>query len=220
MYCETLTPSAPPAIARKPRAIPVHISGTTVPDCVCVLAGIEAGVLYVRSERQMPEDSPIVVSFDHVQLSGVVAGCQPDGAGWMIPVALSSCKRRLEERIPYGEEGTIGVVDGGVTAPRRCTIIDTSSFGMGLRLAFPVDTGSRVCIETNSTMVFGEIRYCHQRPEGEFVAGVLIVDVVPDARTQNQFSVMLNNLRWKLASSIRGREIPVYRANRQTRELY
>lgn len=215
MNCETSTTTAPATIARKAvKKIPVHISGTTVPDSICGLTGIDAGILYVRSERQMSESASVIVSFDHVQLSGVVAGCQPAGEDWMISIALSSCRRRLEERIPHGEESVIGVVEDGQTRLRRCTIIDTSSFGMGLRLAFPIDTGSRVCIEIDSAMVFGEIRYCHPKPEGQFVAGVLIVDVVPDVRTQNQFSVMLNNLRWKLASSIRGRDVPAYRADR------
>jgi hypothetical protein len=212
---EILTAPAPVQAVRKAaRTIPVHISGATIPDCFCSLVGIETGILYVHSDRQMSESSSIVVSFDHVQLSGVVAGCQPDEEAWMISIALSSCRRRLEERIPHGEESAVGVVEKGQTTMRQCTIIDTSSFGMGLRLAFPIDTGSRVCIETNTSMVFGEIRYCHSRPDGLFTAGVLIVDVVPDLRTQNQFSVMLNNLRWKLASSIRGRDVPAYRADR------
>lgn len=214
MNREILTTPAPARVTRKPaRSIPVHISGTTVPDCFCSLEGIEAGIVYVGSDRQMPESSSIVVSFDHVQLSGVVAGCQPNEDAWLISIALASCKRRLEERIPHGEESAVGVVEKGQTTMRPCTIIDTSSFGMGLRLAFPIDTGSRVCIEMNASMVFGEIRYCHPRPDGLFTAGVLIVDVVPDVRTQNQFSVMLNNLRWKLASSIRGRDVPAYRAD-------
>jgi hypothetical protein len=212
---EILNTNAPARSTRKAaRTIPVHISGTTVPDCSCALVGIEAGVLYVRSDRQMSESSPIVVSFDHVQLSGVVAGCQPDEDAWMISVALSSCKRRLEERIPHGEESAVGVLEKGQTTMRQCTIIDTSSFGMGLRLAFPIEMGSRVCIETNASMVFGEIRYCHSRPDGLFTAGVMIVDVAPDVRTQNQFSVMLNNLRWKLASTIRGKDVPAYRGDR------
>jgi hypothetical protein len=212
--CEILTTtSSAPGTHKAVRTIPVHITGTTVPDCFCALVGLEAGILYVRSERQMSESSPIVVSFDHVQLSGVVARCQPADEDWMITIALSSCRRRLEERIPHGEESVIGVVENGQTTLRSCTIIDTSSFGMGLRLSFPIDTGSRVCIETDSAMVFGEIRYCHPKLDGQFVAGVLIVDVVPDVRTQNQFSVMLNNLRWKLASSIRGRDVPTYRAD-------
>lgn len=214
MNCEILTTTAPARVAgRAARTIPVHISGTTIPDCICSLVGLEAGILYVRSDRQMAESSSIVVSFDHVRLSGVVAGCQPDEDAWMISVALASCRRRLEERIPHGEESAIGVVEGGQTTMRQCTIVDTSSFGMGLRLAFPIDTGARVCIETNASMVFGEIRYCHAKPDGQFIAGVLIVDVVPDVRTQNQFSIMLNNLRWKLASSIRGRDVPAYRAD-------
>jgi hypothetical protein len=212
---ETLTTTAPAPVSRKAaRTIPVHISGTMIPDCLCSLVGLEAGILYVRSDRQMSESSAVAVSFDHVQLSGVVAGCQPDEDAWMISVALASCRRRLEERIPHGEESAVGVVERGQTTMRQCTIIDASSFGMGLRLAFPIDTGSRVCIETNSAMVFGEIRYCQSRPDGLFTAGVLIVDVAPDVRTQNQFSIMLNNLRWKLASSIRGRDVPAYRADR------
>jgi hypothetical protein len=200
---------SPKAVKR----IPVHISGTTVPDCACGLVGIDAGILYVRAERQIPESSSIVVSFDHVQLSGVVAGCQGVEGEWVISVALGSCKRRLDERIPNGEETVIGVIEGDRTTQHPCTIIDTSSFGLGLCLSTPIDAGARVCVETESMMVFGEIRHCHTRPDGQFTAGVLIIDVVPDVRTQNMFSVMLHSLRWKLASSIRGKDVPAYRAN-------
>jgi len=195
----------------------VHISGMTVPDCDCELAGIDAGVLHVRSDRQIPESSSIVVSFEHVQLSGVVAECRPAERDWMISVALASCRRRLDDRIVTGQQGVISIVQGDGGAPRPCKIVDASSFGLGLRLSFPIATGARVCVEAESTMVFGEIRHCRPVPDsgtdGEFAAGVLIVDVAPDLRTQNRFSVMLNNLRWKLASSIRGRNIPAYRSH-------
>ena len=130
----------------------------------------------------------------------------------MISIALASCRRRLEERIQNGEEGTVGIIESDRTILRRCTITDTSSLGMGLRLSFPIATGARVCVETESTMVFGEVRYCRPGLDGDFIAGILIVDVVADVRTENQFSVMLNNLRWKLASSILGRDVPGYRA--------
>jgi len=214
-HSATLAPDRTLLETRKPlKRISVHISGTTVPDCACGLVGIDAGVLYVRSERQIPESSSIVVSFDRVQLSGVVAGCQPAEGEWVISIALASCKRRLDERIPNGEESVIGVVEGDRTTLRPCTIVDTSSFGLGLRLSFPIDPGARVCVETESMMLFGEVRHCHPKAEGEFIAGLLIIDVVPDVRTQNMFSVMLNNLRWKLASSIRGRDVPAYRADR------
>lgn len=221
--CETPAASVParpeafvqttPESRQSAKRIPVHISGTTVPDRSCELVGIDAGLLYVRSGSQIPESSPVIVSFDHVQLSGVVAGCQPAEEEWLMSVALGSCKRRLEERAPNGEEGLMGIVESAGTTLRPCTIIDTSSFGLGLALSLPIDTGTRVYVEAGSMIVFGEIRHCRRTPDGRFMAGVLIVDVVPDVRTQNMFSVMLNNLRWKLASSIRGRDVPAYRSD-------
>src|ERR1700691_1159684 len=128
---QTLTANVPAALEARPQGeksgqvrpdrrksakrIPVHISGSDVPDCPCQLVGIDAGMLYVRSERQIPETSSIVVSFDHVQLSGVVARCQPAEGEWVISVALASCKRRLEERIPNAEESVIGIVENDRT---------------------------------------------------------------------------------------------------------
>ena len=225
----TAPPSAPAARVRTRRAdpppvksTPVHISGATVPDCLCELSGIDTGVVCVRSERQIPESSAVVISFGRIQLSGVVAETRPTDEAWLISIALSSCRRRLDERIPHGSESVLGIVENGQTTLHPCTVIDTSTFGLGLRLSFPVDTGARICVETDSMMVFGEVRHCRpaldtfgsQGTATEYIAGVLIVDVVPDVRTQTRFSVMLNNLRWKLASGIRGREIPVYRAPR------
>src|SRR5271156_6438514 len=101
-------PFAPVQFSRpraKPiRRIPICISGQDVPDCPSELVGIEPGTVYLRSERQIPELSAVVVSFDHIRLSGVVAGCQPGIRGWVISIALASCRRRLDERIPQGEE--------------------------------------------------------------------------------------------------------------------
>ena len=185
-----------------------------MPDCVCELVGIDAGILYVRSERQIQEASPIIVSFDHVRLSGVVAGCQPAGQAWVISVALPAGKGRLEERVPASEKSVIGIVEHDGTTVRECSVIDTSSSGLGLRLSIPIKTGARVYVETQSMMVFGEVRHCRLHEDGHYVAGVMVVEVVPDVRSQNMFSVMLNNLRWKLASSIRGRDLPAYRADR------
>lgn len=204
----------PPKSARR---ISLGISGTTVPDCSCELVGIDAGILYVRSERQIPESSPITVLFERVQLSGIVAGCQSaheEGDDeWLISVALGSCRRRLEERVPYGEAGAIGIVESDGTTLRPCTITETSSSGLGLRLSSPIETGARVYVEAESMIVFGEVRHCRPTLDGHHAAGILIVDVVPDFRTQNMFSLMLNNLRWKLASSIRGRNVPAYWAD-------
>jgi hypothetical protein len=194
-------------LAKSPaRRIPVHISGANVPDCPCELIGVEAGTLLIRVERQIPESSGVIVNLNQMTLPGVVAECHPAGNWWTLSIVLSSRKRRLEERIPGGQEAAIGVVENGGARLRSCTIVDTSAFGMGLRLSFPLNPGARVCVETESMMIFGEIRHCNPKLNGDHIAGMLIVDVVPDVSRQSPFSIMLNNLRWKLASSLRGRE--------------
>jgi hypothetical protein len=199
-------------LAKSPaRQVPVHISGVDVPDLPCELVGVEAGTLFIRAERQIPESSGVMVNLNQVTLPGVVAECLPAGNDWTLSIALSSRKRRLDERIPAGQEAAIGVVENGRAKLRTCTIVDTSAFGMGLRLSFPLNAGARVCVETGSMMIFGEIRHCNPKVNGDYLAGMLIVDVVPDVSRQSPFSIMLNNLRWKLASSIRGREPISYR---------
>lgn len=194
--------------------IPVHISGQDVADTPCELVGIDAGILYVRSERQIAESTSILVALDQVQLSGAVAACQPHENDWVISIALSSCKRRLAERIPHGQESVVAVIECGRADLRPCTIIDASPYGVGLRLSFPLAVGTRVCVETDANMIFGEVRHCHPKYDGKFIAGILIIDVVPDVRTESPFAVALNNLRWKLARSIRGKDVPAYRADR------
>ena len=206
----TLPPTIPQP-RKSSRQISVHISGTTVPDCFCELVGIDSGILYVRSERQIPESSSIFVAFDHVQLSGIVAGCHAAEQDWVISIALASCKRRLEERFPAGEKSVIGIVEHHGTTLREGSVIDASSSGLGLRLSQSIDPGARIYVETESTMVFGEVRHCRPTANGEYIVGVMIVEVVQDVRNQNMFSVMLNSLRWKLASSIRGRDLPAPR---------
>src|SRR5215831_9784140 len=124
----------PPTLPQTPkssRQVSVHISGTTVPDCFCELVGIDSGILYVRSERQIPESSSIFVAFNHVQLSGIVAGCHPAEQDWVISIALASCKRRLEERFPAGEKSVIGIVQNKGTTLLEGSVIDASSSGLG-----------------------------------------------------------------------------------------
>lgn len=165
----------------------------------------------MRSDRQIQELSRITVSFDHVQLDGRVAGCHPAERGWIVSVTLASGKQRLEERFPAGEKSLIGVIEHGGTVIHHGAVVDTSPSGLGLRLDKPIETGARVYVETQSMMVFGEVRHCRRLEVGYYVAGVMIVEVVPDVRSQSMFSLMLNSLRWKLNSpSIRARDLRAY----------
>ncbi len=181
----------------------VHITGATVPDCFCRLVGIDAGSIVVRSDRQIPESTPITIAFDHIRLSGNVATCQPTDDDWVISVALASSKRRLETRVPVGEPSVIGIVESDGTTVVHGTVVDQSASGLRIEIDRPLAAGTRVCAETESMMVFGEVRYCRRTSDRRFVAGVLVADVAPDVKSESAFSLMLNNLRWKLASTIR-----------------
>lgn len=198
-------------VGRPVGRIPVTISGPDVPDTAGYLVGVDAGTLYARSERQIAQASPIVISLDRVTLSGMVMESRPAEDEWIISIALPAGKRRLEERIPYGREGKIGIVENGKTDLRPCMILDASPHGLGIQLDFPVEIGAKICVEMESSVIFGEIRHSRVGSDGGYIAGILIVDVETDVKNQSAFTVMLNQLRWKIAAAIRGREAPVYR---------
>ena len=192
---------------------PVRISGKNVPDGECELVGIDAGILYVRSERRIADGSPVTVSFDHTQLSGYVTGCQAAEDGWVISVELAS-GRRSEARIPTGEQYTVGVVGNRGTTRCKGVVIDRSPSGLGLRFARAIAPGTRVYVEMESVMALGEIRHCRPAPEGGFVAGMAIAEFIPDVRSRSKFMEFLHKLRWKLGSGFRKRTAPVQRPGR------
>jgi hypothetical protein len=189
---------------------PLRISGNTVPDGECELVGIDAGVLYVRSDRRIADASSVTVAFDHTQLSGYVTGCQPTEDEWVISIEVASGRRR-EERIPTGEQFTVGIVSNNGTVRCQGTVVDKSASGLGVRFSRSVAPGTRIYVEMESVMALGEVRHCSATTNGQFIAGVAIVEFLPDSRGRNKFTEILDRLRWKLAAGIRGRTNPAHR---------
>ena len=190
----------------------MRISGKTVPDGDCELVGIDSGVFYVRSERRIVEDSAVTVSFEQTQLAGYVTGCQSMEQEWIISVALASGRRR-GVRVPTGEEFTVGVVSNGGTMRCQATVVDKSLSGLGLRFSRAIAPGTRIYVEMESVMLMGEIRYCHATTDGQFIAGLAVVEYLPDIRGRNRFMEVLDKVRWKLTSGIRGKA-EIHRLNR------
>jgi hypothetical protein len=182
---------------------PVRISGKSVPDGECELIGIGDRVLYLRSERRIANTSAVNVTFDRTQLSGYVSGCVPVEGGWDVSISLVSGRRR-EVRIPTGEYLSVGIVGPNGTKRYHCTVVDRSASGLGLRFAKYVAPGTRIYVEIESTMVLGEIRHCTPTGDGHFMAGLVVVECVPDARDINAFSEIVHKLRWKISSGLRG----------------
>jgi len=200
------TSQFPPVHARNRKVAHrfVHISGPTVPDYTCELVGIDAGSLHIRSERRIADASPVTIAFDHIQLSGAVAGCQPVGEDWEISISLTLSRRR-EARIALTEGLAVGIVGEKGTTLCQATVIDVSPSGMGLRVSQPISLATRVCVEMESEMILGEVRHCHRSADGHFNVGIMIVEVVPDVRTQGAFTVLWDKLRWKLVSGLMGK---------------
>jgi hypothetical protein len=185
----------------------VRLAGKNVPDGDAELVGIDAGFLYLRTERRIVTDSPVTISFEQTQLSGYVSECQPTEDAWVVTIALASGKRR-EARIPTGEQFTAGIVTANGTTQCLATVIDKSASGMGLRFPRHVAPGTRIYVEMDSVIVFGEVRHCSETTDGQFIAGVLIAEFRPDTRGRNKIEEVIDKVRWKLTSGIRGKSTP------------
>lgn len=185
----------------------VRLSGKNVPDGDAELVGIDAGFLYLRTERRIVTDSAVTISFEQTQLSGYVTECQPTEDAWVITIALASGRRR-EARIPTGEQFTAGIVSANGTTRCTATVIDKSASGMGLRFPRHVAPGTRIYVEMESVLVLGEVRHCSETTDGQFIAGVLIAEFRPDVRGRNKIEEVIDKVRWKLTSGIRGKNAP------------
>lgn len=178
----------------------VRISGTAVPDCLGALAGIDAGMLHVRSDRRIPETTHVVVGFDHIQLAGVITRCEPARGDWELTIALTSTGRR-EARLPASGKLNIGTVDGKETTSCQASVIDASPSGIGVRIPLRLGPGTRIYVEMESELVLGEVRHCRPTEDGHFVAGVMIVEVASDVRTRSRFGAIWDKVRWQLSGA-------------------
>jgi hypothetical protein len=167
------------------------------------LVGIGDGVLYLRSERRVADTSAVDVSFERTQLSGYISSCVPVEGGWDVSISLLS-GRRKEVRIPAGELLSVGIVGANGTKRYHCTVVDRSASGLGVRFAKYVAPGTRIYVEFEASMVLGEIRHCARTQDGHFMAGLAILECVPDAREMNVISEIVHKLRWKISSGLRG----------------
>lgn len=182
----------------------MRISGPNVPDLPCELVRIDAGVLRVRCERRIADASPTTVSFDHIQLSGVVIGCRPIGDEWWISIGLVA-SRRHEARFPASGKMIVGIVGIGGTTSYEATVTDVSQSGLGLCVPQSIRLATRIYVETESEMIMGEVRHCHPTGDGQFILGVMIVEVVPDFRTQGKLAAVWGQFRQKLVSTVLGK---------------
>lgn len=185
----------------------VRISGPGVPDASCYLIGIESGLIRIHSESRIPDGEPVTIAFGHIQLSGIVTGSHALGDDWGIAIALHPARRR-EARVSASGTLTLGVVGPRGTTYSSAIVTNISQSGLGLRVPNPIPLASRVYVEAASEMILGEVRHCRPSGDGQFIAGILIVEVVPDSRSVGLFATVWERLRWKILSGVFGRGLP------------
>ena len=86
--------------------------------------------------------------------------------------------RRSEPRFPADQPVTVTAMDAAHEQSGAGTIIEFSASGIGLEVEFSLTTGCRVKIQWPRGQVLGEVRYHHEKPRGNYRAGVKITEVV------------------------------------------
>ncbi|HVW09053.1 MAG TPA: PilZ domain-containing protein [Bryobacteraceae bacterium] len=193
----TGTESVPRSALRQPAGIAVRIFGALIPDSLGELIDIRGGVLRIRCERRVPDGAIARISLDQIQISGTVLGCIPMDRDWGVSIALSFSRRR-EARISCTGKVTAGVLGMHGTRSYEASLIDVSPSGLSVRLPVPVNIAARIYVETESEMLLGEVRHCRPAAGGEFIVGVLLIEVVKDARAEGQFAAIWGNMRRRL----------------------
>jgi hypothetical protein len=187
--------------AHKPAGIEVRIFGPRIPDSIGELMDIRDGVLRIHCERRLPEGMLARIALDQIQISGTVLGCIPAEHGWGVSIALSFSRRR-EARIACTGKVTAGVMSVHGTRSYEAALVDVSPSGLSLRLPVAVRIAARIYIETESEMLIGEVRHCRPADGGEFVVGVMLIEVVKDARMEGQFAPLWANMRRRLGFAL------------------
>jgi len=197
---ETLADS-PPQASHIPTGIAVRIFGARIPDSIAELIDIREGVLRIRCERRLPDGALARISLDQIQISGTVLGCIPMGGDWAVSVALSFSRRR-EARIPCNGKVTAGVMSVRGARAYEASLLDVSPSGLSLRLPVQVRIAARIYVETESEMLIGEVRHCRPANGGDFVVGVMLIEVVKDARVEGPFTSLWGNMRRRLGFAL------------------
>ena len=157
----------------------------------CKLLGIAGGDAHLFSETWLEPGIEVKIHFTMVSLSGVVVYSKGKQAGYRVSVHLDTGTDRVrrEPRFPIQFHGIATVFDDekAVVVPALLTDISRSGLGMQLEVAAPVD--AMICIETESFVVSGEVRFCEEQSEGKYQVGIEVSDVF-EGHGRNQDSVL------------------------------
>jgi hypothetical protein len=180
----------------------------------CALLGIQQGEIHIGTEHFYQTPSPVVVSFQRINITGDIVYCRPKESGYRTCIVpTGGYSGRSEPRFPIDEPATlIALPDGGDIWSTSCRLTDFSRSGLGLTIAEEVSVGTMACVEANSSLVVGRVRFSKITDEGIFRVGMELTDILIDHVPLTSNWVIVERLRHKFAEFILGRPIPGFKA--------
>ncbi len=186
--------------------VSLALAGSTRPPSPCVLLGIADGQIHLRSEKWIGESARVVVTFEHVVVSGEVLYCTLKDGYYRTCIKMDDEGHgRKEPRFPLDEPCSLTLLEDARSVRIRSQLIDVSQSGLGLRTSVSAAVGSMAYVETRTMLIVGEVRHCRQQGV-EFILGMSTSDIISASRAQAARS-RLGRLRWRLAEIILGRRI-------------
>jgi hypothetical protein len=83
---------------------------------------------------------------------------------------------RSELRLPMDLPAVVRVA--GSVEQMNARVVDMSPSGMGIELSTSLRLGSKVCVNIEQGLAFGEIRFCRQKPDGVYFVGFLLEEYI------------------------------------------
>jgi hypothetical protein len=191
--------------------VEIRIANSDAPPWHCALVGIAYGRVHVYADRAITAETRVIVKFSAVALEAIVQWCEPKDSGYRVSLSVTAEpeKRRRELRLPIQQPAVIiSLSDNTITAD--CTLTDISRSGFRAHLREPLAVGTMVCVETQATIIVGEVRRCQKHREYHEI-GVEITDILTNPDTADGNMGIVEALRWKLAELIVGKRLSVAR---------
>lgn len=179
----------------------------------CILLGMEQGKMHVRSDRWIEPASFVSAVFSHLTFSGEVLYCTRKDTWYRICIDLLAGEeqRRSEPRLAVHQHGTvIALSDDRSESKTPGVLLDLAVAGMRVELPQRVEPGAMIYFETESELVAGQVRRCHQYPDGRFEAGVEVTEILSGGRGEQKRG-MIKSLRTKLGHALLGKSAGMQR---------
>jgi hypothetical protein len=191
--------------------VELRIADSDVPPWHCALIGIAYGRLHVNADRAVTAGTRVIVKFKAVTLVAIVQWCEPKDSGYRLSLSVTAEreKRRREPRLPVQQPAVIMSLSDN-TSTADCTLTDVSRSGLRVRLREPLAAGTMVCVETQATIIDGEVRHCQKHHEYHEI-GLEITDILTNADSPDGNIGVVEALRWKLAELIVGKRLSIAR---------